>query len=347
MITAQAQTDKILSDIEKRIRKEYAQAAKETSAKLDDYFRRFETKDRIKRDQLKRGVITRKEYQQWRTNQMLIGERWTEMRETLADDLSHSDRIAHSVVEGYMPEVYALNHDFATYEVEKAARIDTSYILYNRQAVERVIRENPKMLPSPGKVTAEKIAHGQLQAWNEQRIQSVMIQGILQGESIPQLSKRMFKVTGGNYKDAIRNARTMTTGAENAGHADAYERARNIGIELEEQWVATLDSRTRDSHRTLDGEIKGEDGYFSNGLRYPGDPYGDPSEVYNCRCRLNANVKGFRRDMSDLSKRHSEKLGDMSYEEWKKGHGTSQSITHQEEIASGMKWRYINEDYRR
>lgn len=346
-MNARGQTDRILAKMEKRIRQEYAQAAKETTDKLADYLRRFEVKDGIKRDQLKRGVITKRDYQEWRKNQMLIGKRWAEQVDTLAHDLSNSDRIAHSVVEGYMPEVYALNHDFATYEVEKAAKVDTSYTLYNRQAVERIVRENPKMLPSPGKVTAEKIARGELQAWNERRIESVMLQGILQGESIPQLSKRMYRVTGGNYKDAIRNARTMTTGAENAGHADAYERARDMGIEVEEFWRATLDSRTRDSHRNLDGEYRDESGYFSNGLKYPGDPYGAPEEVYNCRCSLGANIKGYRKDRSDTTLRESSKLGNMTYDEWKKAHGTSQSITHQEEIARGMKWRYIREDYRR
>jgi len=32
----------------------------------------------------------------------------------------------------------------------------------------------------------------------------------------------------------------MTTGAENAGHVDAYERAQSKGIEIRQMWLATL-----------------------------------------------------------------------------------------------------------
>lgn len=344
---AQKETDHLLEIIEKKLKKEYKRANKEVSEKLADYLRRFEVKDKIKKDQLLRGVISKKEYQEWRIGQMMMGKRWKEMKEVLAKDLSNADKIARSIIDGYMPEVYALNHDYATYLVEHLGKVDTSYTMYNRKAVERLVKDNPRMLPPPGKQMNAKLAAGIEKRWNMERVQSVLLQGIMQGESIPQLSKRLYKVTDGNYKAAIRNARTMTTAAENAGHADAYHRANEMGIKTEQQWLATLDGRTRDSHRALDGEIQGEDGYFSNGLMYPGDPYGDPSEVYNCRCRMIANVKGFSRDLSDLSVRRDNKLGDMSYSEWKKEHGTSQSITMQEEIAEGMKWRYINEEYRK
>ena len=344
---AQKETDRILETIEKRLKREYRKAEKEVSEKLADYLRRFEVKDKIKKDQVLRGVITEKEYNEWRTGQMIMGKRWQEMKETISSDLANVDKIAKGIIDKEMPEVYALNHDYATYLIEHAGKVDTSYTLYNRKAVERIIRENPKMLPAPGKQMKAKLAAGIEKKWNMERVQSVMLQGILQGESIPQLSKRLYRVTEGNYKAAIRNARTMTTGAENAGHVDAYHRAEEMGVEIEQQWLATLDSRTRDSHREMDGEIQGEDGYFSNGLRYPGDPDGDPSEVYNCRCRIIANVKGFSRDLSDTSLRHNSKLGNMSYDEWKEEHGESQSITKQEEIAEGMKWRYIHEDYRK
>lgn len=66
--------------------------------------------------------------------------------------------------------------------------------------------------------------------WNRQRIQSELTQGLLQGESIPEIAKRMQKVTDSNYKSAVRNARTMTTGAENAGRVDSYKRAEGMGI---------------------------------------------------------------------------------------------------------------------
>ena len=109
------------------------------------------------------------------------------------------------------------------------------------------------------------------------------------------IAGRLSKVTGMNETAAIRNARTMVTGAENKGRQDSYARATADGIILERTWIATNDSRTRHSHAVLDGETKQIDTPFSNGLMYPGDPDGEPSEVYNCRCTLIAKVKGFKK----------------------------------------------------
>ena len=43
---AHDETDRIIEKIEKRLKREYAQAVKEIGEKLDDYFRRFEIKDK-------------------------------------------------------------------------------------------------------------------------------------------------------------------------------------------------------------------------------------------------------------------------------------------------------------
>lgn len=65
-----------------------------------------------------------------------------------------------------------------------------------------------------------------------------------------------------------RTARTTLTGAENAGRVASYERARGMGIDVRKRWLATLDERTRASHRALDGEVADADGKFPNGCEY-------------------------------------------------------------------------------
>ena len=125
---------------------------------------------------------------------------------------------------------------------------------------------------------------------------------------------RIGTVVGMGAGAAVRAARTALTGAENAGRVSSYERARGMGIDVRARWMATLDGRTRKSHRALDGEAAGEDGKFSNGLRYPGDPAGPASEVWNCRCTLVASVPGH----DAFEERDASKLA-TSYEEWKAG----------------------------
>lgn len=306
------ETDEALGKLERRIKKVYVQAYEETEAKLQDYLSRFATKDKIKQEQLRAGKITQDEYNYWRKGQVMIGKRWQEMVDSLAADYTNANRLAMSMVGDSLPGVYALNHDYGTFQVEKGSMVDTSYTLYDRSTVERLIRDNPNLLPK-AKVNVPKDLR-----WNKQHINNAVLQGILQGESNDKIASRLQTVTSMNHAAAIRNARTMTTGAENAGRTDSYKRAAEMGIELEQEWLATLDGRTRDSHRALDGERiplakdKWHPAKFSNGCRYPGDPEGPAWEVYNCRCTLVVAIKGI--DQSDAPR--NSKLGSMSYEEW-------------------------------
>lgn len=339
------ETEKLLKDIEKRIAKEYAQAEKEVQAKLDDYLRRFRLKDEKWREWVANGTKTETEYRQWRIGQLAAGDRWEAMKQTLAEDMHNANRIARSIVDGYMPEVYAINFNYGTYEVEVGAKVDTSFTLYDRQTVERILREDPELLPSPGKKVSANIAAGLDVRWNRQQVQSVMLQGIFQGESISKLAERLATVVGDkNEKAAIRNARTMATGAQNAGRIDSYKRAEAMGIEMEQEWIATLDNRTRHEHRQLDhqrqkvGELFEVDGYK---LMYPGDPSAPGHLIYNCRCTLRGLVKGLEPQARKY--RDNSAIDGMSYGEWKNAKKSeSNPITAQRD-----KGEAIAESYRR
>lgn len=340
------ETNKVLDEIEKRIAKEYKQAEKEVTVKLGEYLRKFEIKDELKRRALENGLITEDEYKQWRIGQVMIGKRWAEMRDTLAQDFTNASQIAKSIAFDHMPEVYAINHNYGTFQVEKASLVDTSYTLYDRQALEELVKNGDKFIPAPGRKVTRAINEGKQLAWDRKQVQSVMMQGLLQGESIPKLATRLANAVGeSDRKAAVRNARTMTTGVQNAGRIASYDRANKMGIETKKQWLAALDSRTRHWHAALDGETVDNDEPFENEfgkIMYPGDPSADPANIYNCRCTLIASIKGFERDVSDMNLRRDEKLGDMSYEEWKAGkyEQTSDNILKQDEIAETMQWVY-------
>lgn len=335
---AHEETDKKLEELEKKIIKEYEQAKSEIHDKLVNYMRKFEEERTAKLELVEKGELSKEEYDKWCRNKIFTSRRWHEMRATLAEDLVNADKIAMSMVGDHMPEVYALNHNYGTYEAEKGSLIDTSYTLYDRQTVERLIRDNPKLLPKP------KVDIPKDMKWNKQKLTSAITQGILQGESISDISKRLRAVTDMDRKAAIRNARTMTTSAENAGRSDSYARAKNMGINLTQIWMATLDNRTRHSHRMMDGERlpqgKGKkEPKFSNGCRYPADPNGPPSEVYNCRCTLIAQVEGVDYNLADVNQRNS-RLGSMPYEEWVETKAVSK---HYNESVKAYNERYVEE----
>lgn len=312
---AHKETDKILAEMEKRLDEVYKQAYREARQTADDFMKQFREMDKKKRQQVKDGELDKAEYERWRRTQVFQGNRYHQMADTLAADMTHTNQIAASVINGYLPEVYAVNHNYGTYEIEKGSRINTQYTMYDKQTVERLIRDNPDLLPRKAAVNVPKD-----QLWNKKHINSAITQGILQGEAIDKIAQRLAAtVTDMSHTSAIRNARTMTTSAQNGGRIDSYKRAESMGIKMLQVWMATLDSRTRHEHRQLDGqkrkvgepfEVEGEKIFF------PGDPAAEPYLTYNCRCTLIGEVEGVDYNLSDVSQRDS-KLGDMTYEEWK------------------------------
>lgn len=88
------------------------------------------------------------------------------------------------------------------------------------------------------------------------------------------------------YKKAFTIARTEGHRVMTTASFHAQKEAKAIGCDIVKQWDATLDGRTRESHRMVDGEIRELEEKFSNGLLYPSDPSGRAEEVINCRCAL-------------------------------------------------------------
>ena len=131
-------------------------------------------------------------------------------------------------------------------------------------------------------------------SWNNKLIASELLQGVVGGESVGQIAKRLKRVESRMEASAVKNARTMTTSAQNRGRLDSMQKAESDGVVLQKMWMSTHDSRTRDSHAEIDGEKQEQSDAFSNGLMFPADPAGDASEVYNCRCTMVTVVRGFR-----------------------------------------------------
>lgn len=341
------ETEELLKRLEKRVTDEYSQAAKEVDAKFKDYMRRFAIKDEIKRKAVEAGVLEKKDYIAWRQSQVMVGERWQAMVNDLSHDLHNANEIALSTAQPYREEAYAINHNWATYEIESQSKINTSYTLYDRQTVERLMRDDPNLLPppKPGGKTARKLAENKDLIWNRQKVTSAISQGILQGESVPQMTKRLESVAAMDHRAAIRNVRTMVTGAQNAGRVDAAKRARDMGIGLTQVWMATLDMRTRHEHRVLDGQRREIDEPFEvegEKIQYPGDPTAPAHLVYNCRCTLVQQVKGFEYDIRGDKDVDYSGIEGMTYDEWKEDRREKPNpITLPEEKAEAIKQSYI------
>lgn len=108
--------------------------------------------------------------------------------------------------------------------------------------------------------------------------------GIASSLSYSDISRNLKNTSGVPLYNAKRIVRTESHRIQQQSAEDSRRIAKNKGADIVRMWDATLDGRTRDSHRMVDGEIKELDEEFSNGLMFPGDPSGSAAEVINCRC---------------------------------------------------------------
>lgn len=114
------------------------------------------------------------------------------------------------------------------------------------------------------------------------QLKKSLVEALENGENMRMINQRVsdvFKFAKGYRTERI--ARTEIIGSYNAG---GYQSMLDSDVVKTKRWVATRDSRTRDSHEAMDGEIRPLRQRYSNGLLFPGDWTGDASEVINCRC---------------------------------------------------------------
>lgn len=278
-------TDNRLQLLINQLKEEYDHAAKEIAEKSDEHFRRFRIKDKIKQKLVAAGQLSNAEYQEWRRRQFVTGKRWTDMRDTIAEDLANVNNIAAAMIRGEMVGIFAYNANFSEYLIENGMRFDYGFQLYSFDTVRNLLINDPDIIPWLPEVDIAKDVR-----WNRQQITSSILQGILQGDSIERLSWRLYRVVNKNFAAAQRTARTAVTSAQNAGRQRVYNQALSIGLDfLQKEWVATLDKRTRDAHGYADGQRVALDKPFvvdGYKMMHPGDTSAPGYLVYNCRCTM-------------------------------------------------------------
>ena len=321
--TAHYKTDLKLEEMEKRLSAIYYRAEKEIQQTADEYFSKFAKQDEAKRKLLEQGKITEEEYKKWRKGKVMYGKRFTEMKEQCAKQLLNVNQTAIAYINGELPEVYALNYNALKSSVDGVGGY--SFTLVDADAVRNLAVTDTSLLPYKEIDPAKDIP------WNMKKINAETLQGILQGESMDKIAKRIMNVQEMNKTQAIRSARTIVTGAENKGRQDSYVRAEADGIILQKEWIATNDGRTRHSHAMLDGAIIDQDKKFDNGLMYPGDPSGRPEEVYNCRCTLVAKVNGFKKAQVQKAMKQPKVFHEEDYRAFETGEQTNDFFYYDDE----------------
>lgn len=120
------------------------------------------------------------------------------------------------------------------------------------------------------------------------KIAGEISRGISNSSMYSEIARNISGYCGISKNNAMRIARTEAHRIQCKATADAQWKAKEKGADIVKQWDASLDGRTRDTHRKLNGEIRELDEPFEvEGMTamQPGD-FGDPAEDCNCRCAL-------------------------------------------------------------
>ncbi|MFJ1815036.1 phage head morphogenesis protein [Staphylococcus saprophyticus] len=158
------------------------------------------------------------------------------------------------------------------------------------------------------------------------KIRIHITQGIMSGEGYSKIAKALRDDIGMTKAQSLRVARTEAGRAMSQAGLDSAMVAKDNGLDMKKRWLATKDTRTRDTHRHLDGtSVNIEDNFKSSGCvgQAPKLFVGVNSakENINCRCKLLYYI-----DEEDLPSTMrvrkddgtTELIPHMTYREWEK-----------------------------
>ena len=297
-------TDQKLEEMEKRLSAIYSRAEKEIGERWKEYL----AESQAEIDELQKAYDLAKEggdqkeirkagrkLSKAKRDRTLMNNRFKDLTERTAAELSNVNKTALAYINGQLPEVYSINYNVLAPTVDGVGGY--SFALVDADTVKNLATTDKSLLPYKELDEKKDIR------WNVKKMNAEVLQGIVQGEPMDRIASRLSKVIGMDETAAIRNARTMVTGAENKGRQDSYQRAKDDGIILRKYWLATYDKRARDWHKEAgnkyneDNAIEIDEFFVVDGedMLYPGDSEHGAGghNIYNCRCSIASTIKGF------------------------------------------------------
>lgn len=313
-----------LNRLRRRILRVYSTARREMQDQLTEFLDHFEQLDAHKRELLDAGKITKADYQTWLRNQVFQSELMQQKLDNITRTCTTAQETAYRLSRDEQYDLFAFGANYTFYELEQAAGASFNLTLYNTESVKRLLLENPKLVPN------KRIKSESNKTYDARIFNRYVLQGIVQGKSVHDIAQQAVNgMADTEIHWAMNNAITALTGAQNAGALQQMRHAKELGIEVQKRWNATLDYRTRETHRLLDQETADLDEPFrveGYEIQYPGDPNAAPEMVYHCRCKVTSFLPKYpRRNASRRDNITGEVVPEQSYEEWYEGKEADQN----------------------
>ena len=270
-------TDRILNGLEKDFKETYQKAYFDASV----YFKRklASIKAGLKGLEGEKLIAEQKRL-------LLLDKQARATLNYLAKRMSDANAECIYMVKDGMADSYSIAYNFQNKSVEEVYRLSGEmFSTINKETVLNLMEKDPFYLPYP------EPKRKKMQEWYGKKINSVILASIENGDNIDTIAKRLKDVTSEGFSASVRNARTYITASENQGRFDRSEADKEAfkrhGYTIRKKWIGTNDGRERPSHVMCNNTYANpRTGKFLNGLRFPADPNGEPSEIWNCRCTL-------------------------------------------------------------
>jgi uncharacterized protein with gpF-like domain len=208
-------------------------------------------------------------------------------------------------------EMYMESFGRSWYGIEQELKVQLDFFLMDREAVARAVDMPIRGVRLDGRMR-------QNHSYVRQTIRDEIARGLALGKDYGYMAKKMAERISVGMNRALLIAQTQGHQATQRGRLDAFNRATEAGVEMWNVWDATLDKRTRASHRALDGQRvrPGENFRSPLGATGPGPgQMGSARENIRCRCSVRGELEGFspteRRD--NITK---ELVPYQTYEQW-------------------------------
>lgn len=203
----------------------------------------------------------------------------------------------------------AYNGLFYQLEVENGLILD--FTMLNPKVVEKAIQ-----MPIEGLRLSERLYDKHL--YNlKLKTKGAITKGLIDGSGYREIAKDISNIGVADYKQSLRIAITEGNRLRSLAREDSYQEASKLGIGLKKRWLSTLDHKTRDTHRALDGVTIDIDEEFEIRGYKALQPrlFGVASEDINCRCDTITVVEGISPKLrqNNITK---EVTGYQNYSEW-------------------------------
>lgn len=243
--------------------------------------------------------------------------RLVKLEESIAKQVSSLAGTEARTTKAAIKEVFQESYYRSAWALETGAEVALGFTILNPKAIEAAVL-NPL-----DRITWPERIKDNARMLNRQ-IREEVNRGIIQGYSYDKTARAVKNRMDIGASKAIRIVQTETHRAVSQGTQASFDQAAEKGLIFKRVWVATLDSRTRDRHRELDGQkVDNGEPFRMGGLEamYPGG-FGIAEMDINCRCAVRAEIEGMEpklRRARDPETGENVVIPNTTYEEWYNG----------------------------